>query len=302
MLLSVTLFAAAIAIPLVIWLKRHKEDFTKKNLAVVITGGSQGIGFSMAKEFLRLGDNVVIASRNPNEAAQLLSDSFKDSKIYGFAADVTSEQNLIDLAQFASEKLGKIDLWINNAGVTQPLRQPLVDVDVSVIRNVVDTNLVGAILGTKVALNYMKNQTVRGHIFTMDGAGSSGFATPNFAVYGATKSALPQFMKTIVKETKENNINVGVHLCSPGMVLTKLLLKPSSLKEPRILKVFNILCEQPDTVAKWLVPRLRGVKGTGRYIKYLTVVGAMIRFGTFWRYRNRFFNIKDPSKSKFKLT
>jgi hypothetical protein len=92
-------------------------------------------------------------------------------------------------------------------------------------------------------------------------------------------------------------------------------------REPRVLKVFNILAERPRTVAQWLVPRVRyshphpptrllayltfrracgayhrAASGSGRYIKFLTAVGAAWRFATFFRRKNRFFDAQGVLK------
>ena len=58
---------------------------------------------------------------------------------------------------------------------------------------------------------------------------------------------------------------MSVHIASPGMVATQLLL--GGAKAPRARKVINILAEDAETVARWLVPRMRGVRGNGKYFK-----------------------------------
>lgn len=265
-------------------------------LNVIITGSTRGIGLALAKEFLALGDNVVISSRRAalvDEVVADLTGQFPKAKVVGCAADVTSEDSLCALAAFGKQHLGGIDIWINNAGVTQTYKTPVHKTPESVLRAVVDTNLVGTLLGCKVAINAMLEEPQRkGHVFNMDGAGANGMSTPNFAVYGATKAALPQLMKSLVKETA--GTNVGIHTLSPGMVLTDLLM--SGNREPRVLKVFNILAERPRTVAQWLVPRIRAASGSGLYIKFLTAVGAAWRFATFFRRKNRFFDAQGVLK------
>ncbi len=62
--------------------------------------------------------------------------------------------------------------------------------------------------------------------------------------------------------------DVSVHIASPGMVATQLLLGGSK-KAPRARKIVNILAEDADTVAAWLVPRMRGVRGNGKYFKWV---------------------------------
>ena len=79
-------------------------------------------------------------------------------------------------------------------------------------------------------------------------------------------------------------------MCSPGMVVTDLLVK-ANRDNLKALKFFNILAEKPATVAAWLVPRMRGVSGGGKYFKFLTTLGVMYRFATAASRKNRFFDV-----------
>lgn len=100
-------------------------------------------------------------------------------------------------------------------------------------------------------------------MFLLDGAGSRGTATPKSTTYGSTKAAMPQLMRSLAAEVKQTK--VSVHLVSPGMVATDLLLK--GVSNPRAAKMVNILAEDPKVVAQWVVPRMRGVTGNGTYFK-----------------------------------
>ena len=102
-----------------------------------------------------------------------------------------------------------------------------------------------------------------GRIFLIDGAGARGTATAKSATYGATKAAMPQLMRSLAAEAKQSK--VSLHLASPGMVATGLLLH--GVSNPRAAKIVNILAEDSGVVAKWLVPRMRGVTGNGKYFK-----------------------------------
>lgn len=122
-------------------------------------------------------------------------------------------------------------------------------------------------------------------MFLVDGAGARGDATTNNAAYGATKRALTQLKDSLAKEVAASP--VSVHMFSPGMVATDLLLKPNA-SNARSMKFIDVLAEEPAVVADWLVPRIRGVKGNGAYFKYLTPWGALWRFATASRRRGRF--------------
>mmetsp|Transcript_16497 Transcript_16497/g.20384 ORF Transcript_16497/g.20384 Transcript_16497/m.20384 type:complete len:107 (-) Transcript_16497:1371-1691(-) len=98
-------------------------------------------------------------------------------------------------------------------------KNPITQVSENEIEQIILTNLVGAINGYKAAaMNMQKNnKTSKGHIFLMEGAGSLGRATPNFASYGVSKAGYLQLLKSLKAEAKE--IGVSVHTISPGMVV-----------------------------------------------------------------------------------
>lgn len=140
---------------------------------------------------------------------------------------------------------------------------------------IVNTNLLGSLLCTRHAINLMENQCSGGHVFNTEGAGSDFSPTPNYAAYGATKAAIRQLTDSLQHETKKSNPIVGIHTIQPGMVLTNLLLEGATLKNKQ---VFNILCEQPETVAAFLVPRMRTVvarKCRSSKVTYLTRMRAL---------------------------
>jgi chlorophyll(ide) b reductase len=254
---------------------------------VVITGSTKGIGLAMAQEFLQFGDRVVVSSRDANRvqaAVSQLKAEMPGAEVYGLVADVTESPSMEALAAYGLEQMGSIDAWINNAGTKGNHRAALADSDPEQLEMVVRTNLLGVLLGCRAALQVLLPQG-HGHIFNMEGRGSDGAATPLSIAYGASKQAIPQLTKTLVRET--GGSGVGVHRLSPGMVLTDLLLTDTT---PEVRRVFNILAERPGTVASYLVPRIRNVRGTGQNINYLTMPKVAWRFATAWARRNRFFD------------
>lgn len=272
---------------------------------VVITGSTRGLGKALAREFLLAGDNVVIASRSPDSvtttAAQLqqeLTEGIdmskagtsvsckREGKVIGIPCDVSKVEDVKMLADFAVHELGSIDIWINNAGMNKGFR-PLLQFTDDDINQIVSTNLIGSLICTKEAMRVMKLQEKGGHIFNMDGAGSGGSSTPLYAVYGSTKCGLRQLNASLLKECKKSK--VGIHTASPGMVLTDLLLSGASRQNK---KMFNIICELPETVARSLVPRMRAVKGTGKAINYLTPPRILLALVTAWLRRGRWFDEK----------
>lgn len=256
----------------------------------MITGATKGVGKALAAEFIRAGDNVAICSRSEDRvraaveelqalAAQVQGGS-GTAKVRGLSVNVARAKEVATFADFAAEELGSVDIWINNAGTNSYAFKPLMEQSEDDIVAIVETNVLGVMLGTKEAIRVMRNQSDGGHVFNMDGAGADGGATPRFAAYGATKRSLEQLSKSLRAELKFAGVNnVGIHNLSPGMVTTELLMAGADNK---ISKFFiNCLAEEPATVAATLVPKIREVPiaqrtsflaalGSGEYIRFLT--------------------------------
>lgn len=262
------------------------KGYEDRQLGIVITGGSKGVGFALAVAFLSAGDNVVICSRDAipgrlalavealnAHAARSARDGIPLARAFGVTADVAVPADVEALAKTASELLGgRIDCWINNAAQVGT-RGRIVDLAAEDIVGVVTTNLLGTLLCCRQAEQVMRESG--GHVFCMDGAGSGGNATATYVAYGSTKRAIPQMVASLAKELRSGKVRF--HVLSPGMVLTDLLLRGNS-SDKSSLRFFNFLAEEPDTVAADLAPRVRNVVlqngQSSEYIKFLTLPRA----------------------------
>ncbi|KAJ3674787.1 hypothetical protein LUZ60_005403 [Juncus effusus] len=251
--------------------------------SVVITGSSKGIGFALAKEFLKAGDNVVICSRSAERvesAVESLRKEFGEQHVWGIICDVREGPDVRELVNFAREKLKYIDIWINNAGSNAYSYKPLIETSDEALMEVVTTNTLGLMICCREAINMMRNQSRGGHIFNIDGAGSDGRPTPRFAAYGATKRSVVHLTKSLQAELQMNEVNnVMVHNLSPGMVTTDLLMSGATTKQAKFF--INILAEPPDVVAEYLVPSIRELASSQSmkpsYIRFLTGLKAYSR-------------------------
>lgn len=129
---------------------------------MVITGGSKGLGFALASEFLSLGDEVVIAARGASacaKAGKTLQQQHPHNQILHTVCDVTQPEQLQQLASFAQQEMGRIDIWINNAGASQLPKAALADTEPAQIQQVVSTNLLGSLLGSQAAVRAMQTQS-----------------------------------------------------------------------------------------------------------------------------------------------
>ena len=254
-------------------------------------GGSRGLGAALAERFLELGDHVVVCGRSADACRGVerrLAGRFPEQKVGAVRCDVGVYADQEELGRRAVELMGGVDIWVANAGLSMEGKVNVREAAPEALEAIVRTNLLGPMFSARAAFGVMAGQPDGGKVFLVDGTGAWGNATPGNAAYGATKRGLTQFLKTMQSEAQ--GTGVRVHMCSPGMVVTDLLVN-SNRDNPKVLKFFNILAEKPATVAAWLVPRMRGVQGGGKYFKFLTTWGVMYRFATAaWR-RNRFFDV-----------
>jgi chlorophyll(ide) b reductase len=249
---------------------RSKKD----NLNVVITGGTRGLGLAMTKEFSKYGDNVFIVSRNPYDVDKIVQTV---DNVYGCASDIgDTQQNHVLMENILNAFDGHIDMFLNCAGQSGGNRQFL-EHDINKIESIIKTNLVGTSICCKSAYDIMINQTTGGSIFNFTGAGSNGSSTPNYSVYGATKAGILQLTRSLQDEWR--GTNVDLHLVSPGMLLTDLLLENMSDETYDVIKT---LCASPELVAHHIVPSMRRVYYHAKeddYIKFLTLLKIIYKMG-----------------------
>nr|XP_048327005.1 chlorophyll(ide) b reductase NOL, chloroplastic isoform X6 [Ziziphus jujuba var. spinosa] len=230
---------------------------------VLITGSTKGMGYALAKEFLKAGDNVVICSRSADgveSAVQQLRQEFGEQHVWGTQCDIREGQDVKDLVAFAQRNLGYIDIWINNAGSNACSYKPLAEASDEDLIEVVTTNSLGLMICCREAIKMMLNQPQGGDIFNIDGAGSDGRPTPRFAAYGATKRSVVHLTKSL----------------QPGMVTTDLLMSGATTKQAKFF--INVLAEPAEVVAEYLVPNIRSILANGSmkptYIRFLTGLKA----------------------------
>ncbi|KAH9323146.1 hypothetical protein KI387_017785, partial [Taxus chinensis] len=255
---------------------RAADEPMKPPFNVLITGSSKGIGYALAKQFLRAGDNVIICSRSDDRvqaAIENLIGEFGDQHLWGTTCDVRDGESVRALVDFAKNTVGYIDIWINNAGSNAYSYKPLMETSDEALMEVVTTNTLGTMICCREAIKMMLCQPRGGHVFNVDGAGADGRPTPRFVAYGATKRSLVHLTKSLQAELRMQEIKkVMVHNLSPGMVTTDLLMSGTNTKQAKFF--INVLAEPADKVAEFLVPRIRTIAGKAfskpTYIRFLT--------------------------------
>jgi NAD(P)-dependent dehydrogenase (short-subunit alcohol dehydrogenase family) len=247
---------------------------------VVITGSTRGIGYGLADSFLALGCAVTISGRAPasvERAVAELAAKHEPDRVLGQPCDVTDLEQVQALWDAAKAHFGKIDIWINNAGIGH-YQMDSWELSPEQIKAVVDTNLVGAMYGAKVALRGMLDQGF-GSFYNVEGLGSDDHMVKGLALYGCTKAGLRYLTQSWVQETRGTPVLVGA--LRPGMVMTDLVIKqyeehPEDWERDK--RIINILADRVETVTPWLAQKVLANDKTGVRITWLTRGKVIGRF------------------------
>jgi NAD(P)-dependent dehydrogenase (short-subunit alcohol dehydrogenase family) len=259
--------------------RAYKRAINMKH--VIITGSTRGIGWAMAKEFLQRGHRVTISGRHSKLSPITESELTGHSDAYAyFPCDVKNKEEIQKLWDFSVESWGKIDIWINNAGVNSP-HEAAYNIEKNYTDDVVNTNILGVIYGSQVAAKEMLNQG-SGAIYNMEGLGSNNMIQRNTVLYGTSKHALTYFTRGLAKELKGTPVIAG--RLSPGMMLTDFITKTPDGRKAAIeedtsfQKIFNVLADKPETVAQFLIEKmLNNTKNDAQFV-WLTYGKVLVRF------------------------
>lgn len=187
-----------------------KQTTYFRDKVIIITGASSGIGMAAARMFFSLGARLSLAARRIDILKDLAHDLTDDpERIICVKTDVTVEDDCRSLIELTARHFGRIDIMINNAGLS--MRSPFIDVDLKVIKTLMDVNFWGTVYCTKFALPYLleSHGSVVGVISTAGYAplpGRSGYVTSKFAVRG--------FLETLRMEHMKDHLHVMVF--APG--------------------------------------------------------------------------------------
>lgn len=187
-----------------------------KNKVVIITGGSSGIGKAMAEKFGREGSRILITGRNQQELTKTVTELQQQGiTIAGFQADVSVEEDNRKMAEEAIRLYGTIDILINNAGIS--MRALFSEVDLKVVKQVMDINFYGVLYATKYCLPEITKN--KGSVIGISSiAGFRGL--PGRTGYSSSKFALNGFLEVLRTEL----LKTGVHVLTacPGFTASNI--------------------------------------------------------------------------------
>jgi short-subunit dehydrogenase len=228
---------------------------------VVITGATSGIGLVTARMAAGMGARLVLVARN-EEALRALTEELNSGggRATYVVADVGDQQAVAKIGQTAREQFGRIDSWINDAGVS--IYGRLEDVPIEDHRRLFETNFWGIVYGSLEAVRYMREEG--GAIINL-GAIASDRAMPLQGMFSASKHAVKGFTDALRMELEEAGVPISV-----------TLIKPSAVDTPYAQHARNYLASAPRSPAPLYAPETvaRAILYATEHVERDVIVGG----------------------------
>lgn len=245
---------------------------------VIVSGGTQGLGFGYAREFLQRGHNVAISGRNPDRVAkavtQLCAFAANDARVTGLACEMARLEDVQALWDLTLREFGRVDIFLNNAGYAHT-GAPFIDHTPEQIEAMIRANVIGSMHAAQVAIAGMTIQGGGQLYLTLGGGGASGRVVPGMSVYSTTKRAVRYFANTLLKERKKlEDERILIGTISPGVNVTEGMLRemaalPAAARA-KALKPLNFIGEHVETTTPWIVDQILANTRQGHDITWLT--------------------------------
>lgn len=217
-----------------------------KDKVAIITGGTRGIGFAIAKKFLDNNAKVVILGSKEETVTKALNEFKeinKDYEVTGYYPNLTNEESVKEMFEKVKEQYGKIDILVNNAGVSS--RTPLTEHTIEEFDKVCDINLKSAFVCSKVAVDYLKE--TKGVILNTSSMVSK-YGQPSGVMYPSTKFAINGMTLSLARELAP--LGIRVNAVAPGITKTDMVANlPEEMIKPLIATIPLGRIGEPEDIA-----------------------------------------------------
>ncbi|MEA1062928.1 glucose-1-dehydrogenase [Erwinia sp. HR93] len=187
--------------------------------AAIVTGASKGIGAEIAHRFGREGINVIVNYHSDKSGAQRVVEDIiaYGSKAIAVQGDMSQEASAQALVDAAIHHFGRLDIFVNNAGMEMPA--PSHEMTLENWQRVIDVNLTGYFLGSRAALKYFVDNGIKGNLINLSSVHEQ-IPWPTFAHYAASKGGIKLLNQTLALEYAPSGIRVNA--IGPGAINTPI--------------------------------------------------------------------------------
>ncbi len=196
-----------------------------KDRIAIITGGSKGIGYGIAEEFLKEGAKVAICSRNEEEGRKAEKELQKLGDVFYTPADVSNVDENQLLVDKTVQRYGGLDIFVANAGINDPEKTHYLDITEEQYDKIMGVNLKGVFFGGQAAARYMAKQGRGGAIINISSV-NAYLALDSQMCYTTSKGGVGQLTK--VQAVALTPYNIKVNAICPGPIETELMRRVGS--------------------------------------------------------------------------
>ncbi len=219
-----------------------------EGLSCVITGASRGLGAGLAREFVLRGFKLGLCAREQ-------PPHVPGGPVLCAAVDVTEQAAVQHFADNVAERFGKIDVWINNAGVLDPIG-PVRDLDAAAVRQHMEVNFMGVFHGTRAFLRHLHERKGSGILINISsGAARNGYA--GWGPYCASKAAVDLFTECVQLEEAAHGLKA--YSVAPGVIDTAMQerIRETSPEEfPEVERFRQMKRDNAFKTPEWVAARL----------------------------------------------
>jgi len=195
----------------------------------IVTGGTKGIGYGIAEEFIKEGARVMICGRNERTGTDAAAELKKfGAEVLFVPCDVGDIASLDESIQKTVEHFGRLDIYVANAGINDPDKTHFLDITPEQYDRIMDINLRGMFFGGQRAARQMVTQGEGGVLINMSSV-NAHLALDSQMVYTTSKGAIQQLTKVQAVALAQHNIKVNA--IAPGPIDTELMRRVGSDKQ-----------------------------------------------------------------------